>query len=143
CERARAFIGAEVLVAVDMQQLGQPCTRAIDARFDRADCATTDARSFLVGKSRRAYEDQGLALIGRQLRQSLTEFSELIGEQCPKSLKKFSELDMTVLVRLRLERFCVMPVAVLNLASALAIFRTEMVAQNGAETRRHIRARLE
>src|SRR6185503_17440273 len=58
------FIRAEILGAVDMQQLCQPCTRAIDARFDRADCATTDARSFLVGKSRRAHEDQGLALIG-------------------------------------------------------------------------------
>src|SRR4029079_6186136 len=122
------FIRAEILGAVDMQQLCQPCTRAIDARFDRADCATTDARSFLVGKSRRAHKDQGLALLGRQLRQSLT---------------KFSELHMTGLVQLLLERFCVMPVAVLNLAPALAIFRTEMVAQNGEEPRRHVRARLE
>ncbi len=36
-----------------------------------------------------------------------------------------------------------MSVAVLDLAPALAIFGTKMVAQNGEEPRRHVRARLE
>ena len=73
-----------------MQQLCQSRARTINARFDCAYCATADARRFLVGKSRRAYQDQGFTLIGRQLR---------------KGLAKFPELDVAVLVRLRLKRF--------------------------------------
>ena len=50
---------------------------------------------------------------------------------------------MTVLIGLRLQRFRVMPIAVLDLAPALAIFRTEVIAQNGEQPGGHVGAGLE
>src|SRR4029078_4911054 len=111
---------AKILGAVDIQYLCQPRACPIDARFYGTYCATADARCLLIGKSRRAYQDQGLARIGRQLR---------------KGLAKFPELNVAILVRLRFKRLCVMAISVFDLAPAFAIFGAKMIAQNGEEPR--------
>src|SRR6476660_6376029 len=50
---------------------------------------------------------------------------------------------MTILIGLRLERLGVMPVAVLDLTTPLAIFRAEVIAQDGEQPGRHVRTGLE
>jgi hypothetical protein len=48
-----------------------------------------------------------------------------------------------VLLGLRLQRLGIVAVAILDLAPALAIFGTKMIAQNGEQPRRHVGAGLE
>ena len=83
---------------------------------------------FLVGKSRSADQNQRLALIRRQLRQRLAEFAQLY----------FAKL-----LGLRLQRIGVMAVSILDLTPALAIFRAEVIAQDGEQPGRHVGAGLE
>src|SRR5438094_5552632 len=61
----------------ERQQLGETGARTIDATLDRADRALTDRGRFLIGKARRAHEQQRLALIVRQLGKRRPEFAEI------------------------------------------------------------------
>jgi len=65
---------AEPVGAVDGEELREPRARAIDPALDRAYRALADRSRLLVGKTRRADEKQGLALVGRQLRERHAEF---------------------------------------------------------------------
>src|SRR5712692_3012657 len=103
--RAGGLIGPEVIDAFDRQQLRQSSPRAIDATLDRSDRATADLRRLLVGEARGPDQDQGLALIGRQL-----------GESTGKLL----ELQSAGLLGLRFQRLRIGAVVVLDLAAALA-----------------------
>src|SRR6476646_6824830 len=58
-------------------------------------------------------------------------------------LAKFAELDLAVLFGLRLQRFGITALTVLDLTPTLAIFRSKMIAQDGEQPSRHIGARLE
>src|SRR4029077_1622903 len=129
CEhRASRFVGAEIFSAVDVEQFGQACAGPVDAGLDGADGAAADPGRFLVREPGSAHQDQRLALIRRKLRQCFTEFPEF---------------NVTVLIRLRLQRFRMMTVAVLDLTPALAILRTEVIAQNSEQPGGHVGTGLE
>jgi hypothetical protein len=114
------LIGAEVVDSFDRQQLGKLDARAVDAALHGADCAAADLRGLLVGEARGTDQDQGFALIRRQLRQRLLEFLEL---------------DPAVLFRMRLQRFCETAVAIFDLAPAFTVFGAKQVAQDGEQPR--------
>src|SRR5579862_5857518 len=58
---ARRPVRAEIIDAVDGEQVGKPGAGAVDAALDGADRATANSRGVLVGEARGADQDQGLA----------------------------------------------------------------------------------
>src|SRR6202050_4666158 len=66
----------EIIDAVDGEQVGEPGAGAVDAALDGADGAAANPRGVLVGEARGADQDQGLALVRRQLGERGTEFLE-------------------------------------------------------------------
>src|SRR5271165_1123527 len=76
-DRAAHSIGTKIRDPFDREQPGEFCPRTIDAAFDGTHRTTADLCGLLVGKSRGTDQDQGFALIFRQLRKSLSEFLEL------------------------------------------------------------------
>src|SRR4029077_8928255 len=103
---------------VHAEHLAQTIARAIDAALDRADGAAGNLRGFLVREARGADQDQGFALVVRQL-----------GQRHAKVL----HLHMAVLLGMGGERGGVAPVGVLDLAAALAALREIGVAQDGEQ----------
>src|ERR1700674_4186056 len=126
--RLELAVGAEIVDALDRHQLGQACAGAVDAALDRTDRAAADPGRFLVGKSRRADQDEGLALIRRQLGERGAEFLEL---------------DAAGLLGLGFQSLRIGAFTVGDLATTLAIFRAEKIAQDREQPSRHIGAGLE
>src|SRR3984893_7096964 len=104
---ARGAVRAEIVDAVDRQQIGKPRARAVDPALDRADRAAADRRRVLVGEAGRADEDKGLALVWRQLLKRGT---------------KLLELHAAGLLRIGFERVGVAAFGVLHLPPPLAVF---------------------
>ena len=67
--RAGGAVRAEIVDAVDRQQVRKPRPCAVDPALDGADRAAANRRRVLVGEARSANQNQRLALIRRQLRQ--------------------------------------------------------------------------
>ena len=112
----RRAIRAESVGAVDGEQPREPRACAIDPALDRANCALTDRSRLLVGEARRADEKKSLARARRQHSKRHAEFLEfhpavLLG-------RRFQAIDVTA-------------VDVFDFAAALAVFRTEQVAEDG------------
>src|SRR6476660_3430852 len=74
---ARGAVRAEIVDAVDRQQIGKPRARAVDPALDRPDRTAADRRGVLVGEAGRADEDKGLALVWRQFVERGTKLLEL------------------------------------------------------------------
>jgi len=70
-------IGAEIIGAIDGQELRKARTRPIYPALDGPHGAIADRSCFLIGKARGAHQNQSLALIGRQFGKCRTEFLEL------------------------------------------------------------------
>jgi hypothetical protein len=83
---------------------------------------------FFVGKSGGADQDEGFALLSRQLFQR------------PAKVFHFQVID---LIWQQCQCFRTGPINILYLAAALAVLRAEQIAQNGEKPRRHIGAGLE
>src|SRR5262249_9636336 len=64
----------EIVHAVDVQNLRQLGAGAVHPALDRADSAAADLRRLFIGGAGRHHEDQGLALIGGQLRDRAEQF---------------------------------------------------------------------
>src|SRR6266849_3643109 len=105
-------IRTEIIHALDGQQLAEPAACAVDAALDCAHGATADLGGLLVGKSGRAHENEGLALIGRQFGEGGAELHEF---------------HPSGLLGLRLQSFGVTAVGVFDFAPALAIFGAKQV----------------
>src|SRR6476659_3216457 len=103
---------------VHAEHLAQTVARAVDAALDRADGAAGNLRGFLVGEARSSNQDQGFALVVRQLGQSGT---------------KILHLHMAVLLGMGGKRCGVAPVRVLDLAAAFAALGEIGVAQDGEQ----------
>src|ERR1700732_2860743 len=91
-------------------------TGPMDSALDRPYCGLTDRSRLLVGKARRADQKQGLALDERQL--------------C-KRVAEIFEFHPAVLLGRRFQAIEVAAVGVLDFAALLAIFRPELVAEDG------------
>src|SRR3981189_2109012 len=126
--RLELAVGAEIVDALDRHQLGQARAGAIDAALDRTDRAAANSSRFLVGKSRSADQDEGFALIRGQLGERGAEFLEL---------------DAAGLLRLGFEGLRIGAFTVGDLATTLAIFRAEKIAQDREQPCRHVGAGLE
>src|SRR5712691_4761182 len=121
-------IRTEIIHALDGQQLAEPAACAVDAALDRAHGATADLGGLLVGKSGRAHENEGLALIGRQFGEGGAELHEF---------------HPSGLLGLRLQSFGVTAVGVFDFAPALAIFGAKQVAQYREQPCGHVGPALE
>ena len=126
--RAGRLIRTEIVGAVDGKQFGQSRSLAVDAALDGADRAVADRRRLLVGKTGRADENEGFAVVRRQFGQSGTEFLKL---------------DAPVLFRVLGQRFRIAAVGVFDLAPAFAVFGAEQIAQDGEQPGGHVGAGLE
>src|SRR6266568_1060809 len=121
-------IRTEIIHALDGQQLAEPAACAVDAALDCAHGATADLGGLLVGKSGRAHENEGLALIGRQFGEGGAELHEF---------------HPSGLLGLRLQSFGVTAVGVFDFAPALAIFGAKQVAQYREQPCGHVGPALE
>src|SRR5712671_5179572 len=100
----------------------------MDSALHRPDRAPADYRRFLAGETGRGNEDERFTLISRDLRE--------------RSLQ-FIEFDPAKLLGTCLQPFGEPAIAIFDLATALAILGSELIAQNREEPSRQVRARLE
>ena len=124
----RRTFWAKLVRTVAFEQRREQCTRTIDAALYRPNRYPTYLGSLVVGEARRADQQQGLALFERQLCQR--------GEELP-------ELQAAVLLGSRLQAVEVAAIRVFDFAASLAIFRPELVAQDGEEPCGQVRSRRE
>src|SRR6266571_2959351 len=110
---ARGAVRAEIVDAVDGEEISQPRTGAIDPALDGADCATADRRRVVIREAGSAYQNKRLALICRQL-----------GKRCAE----FLEFHAPGLFGMRLQGFGITPLGVFDLAAPLAVLGAEQVA---------------
>ena len=108
--------------AVDAEQVGKPCAFAMNAALDGAGRANADDRGIVD------HENQGLALVDRQLHQRGAELLEL---------------DAPGLLRPRYKRLRIVPVDILQFALPFTVILREFIAQNRKQPRRHVGAGLE
>src|SRR5919202_5565756 len=106
--RHRVSIG--IVLRLQGQKPSKPMSRAVHAALHGADCAAADLRRLLVGKTRGADQDQGLALVRRQSAERGTEVLQV---------------HVADLAWKRREPRRHSTVGVLHLASALAELRVE------------------
>jgi hypothetical protein len=102
--------------------------RTVDTALDGPDRAAANLSGFLIGKAGSAYQDNGFALIRRQLVQRLAEVLQV---------------HRTILRGMRCHRFGEHAVRILHLAAAFTHLAVKLVAQDGEEPGLHIRAHLE
>src|SRR5262245_62932037 len=76
-DRATLLVRSEILDRLDRQQLGETGASAVDAALDGTDGTAADRRGLLVGHAGRADQDDGVALLGRQLGQRDAQLLEL------------------------------------------------------------------
>ena len=85
--RTGLAIGPEIFGALDRKDRSQSDAGTVDPALDRADGAPADLCRFFVGKSGGADQDEGFALLSRQLFQRPAELFhfqviDLIWQQC-------------------------------------------------------------
>jgi hypothetical protein len=65
----RMGIGAEFFIAIDVHERGQPGTRPVDPALYGADRNVAYLRCFFIGEAGGSNQNDGLALVFRQMRQ--------------------------------------------------------------------------
>src|SRR5918994_4440686 len=108
-------------------QLGQPGPRPVHSALDRPDLHAQSLRSIIVGQTLRTDEDDGLALLMRQLLQGSRQV--LDGEP-------------VLLIRDGDQAGGVHTLSILNLSARLPVSREVAVSQEGEEPGLHVRAGL-
>jgi hypothetical protein len=124
----RRVVLAERAGAVDGEQPRELRAGTIDPALDRPYRAPADRSRLLVRETRRTDEKQSLALAGRQ--------------RC-KRHAKFLEFHTAVWFGMRRQTLRIGAVCVFDLATPLAVFRAEQVAEDGDQPGGHVRSRLE